>query len=133
MLKSDLYERLAQRFPQLSEKKDAGTAVSVILAAMQNALAGGQRIEIRDFGSFSVNTTPPRTGRNPKTGVSVLVPTRCRPHFKPGKALRERVALAPCPEATPPALSHAWPTHSERCPWITKPSHNSWKPPAITR
>lgn len=98
MLKSDLNERLAQRFPRLSEK-DAGTAVSLILAAMQDALAGGQRIEIRDFGSFSVNTTPPRTGRNPKTGVSVLVPIRHRPHFKPGKALRERVASAPSLDA----------------------------------
>lgn len=91
MLKSDLYERLAQRFPTLSEN-DARTAVSLIISAMQNSLTSGQRIEIRDFGSFCVFTTPPRTGRNPKTGVSVLVPLRRRPHFKPGKALRERVA-----------------------------------------
>lgn len=106
MLKSDLCERLAQRFPHLSEKV-TGTAVSLILAAMQDALAEGQRIEIRDFGSFRVNSAPPRTGRNPKTGVSVLVPLRRRPHFKPGKALRERVASAPSPDVTPPALSHA--------------------------
>jgi integration host factor subunit beta len=100
MLKSDLYERLAQRFPHLSEK-NAGTAVALILAAMQDTLAGGQRIEIRGFGSFSVSTIPPRTGRNPKTGVSVLIPVRHRPHFKPGKALRERVASAPLPDAAP--------------------------------
>lgn len=93
MLKSDLHDRLEQRFPQLSEK-GAGAAVSLILASMQDALAGGQRIEIRNFGSFSVNATPPRVGRNPKTDQSVLVPTRHRPYFKPGKALRERVASA---------------------------------------
>jgi integration host factor subunit beta len=90
MLKSELHDRLAERFPQLTEK-DVFEAVGRLLDALQTALADGGRIEIRGFGSFSVSRVPARWGRNPKTGETVLVPTKYRPHFKPGKALRERV------------------------------------------
>jgi integration host factor subunit beta len=93
MLKSDLNARLAKRFPELQEKSTV-LAVSLILEAMQAALANGGRIEIRDFGSFGVNPLAPRIGRNPKTGQQVFVPAKYRPHFKPGKALHERVACA---------------------------------------
>jgi integration host factor subunit beta len=58
---------------------------------MTDALAGGQRIEIRGFGSFALNYRPPRIGRNPKSGDRVQVPAKHVPHFKAGKELRERV------------------------------------------
>jgi len=58
---------------------------------MVNALAEGQRVEIRGFGSFSLHHRPPRVGRNPKTGESVSVGSKYVPHFKPGKELKERV------------------------------------------
>jgi integration host factor subunit beta len=58
---------------------------------MSLALANGERIEIRGFGSFSLHYRPPRVGRNPKTGSSVPLPGRHVPHFKAGKDLRERV------------------------------------------
>jgi len=58
---------------------------------MSGALASGERIEIRGFGSFSLNYRPPRTGRNPKTGDAVALSGKYVPHFKPGKELRERV------------------------------------------
>ena len=90
MTKSELIERLAQRFPQLGVK-DADYAVKVILDAMTIALGRGDRIEIRGFGSFALNYRPPRTGRNPKSGDKVLVPQKWVPHFKAGKELRERV------------------------------------------
>jgi integration host factor subunit beta len=90
MTKSELIERLAQRFPQLGVK-DADYAVKVILDAMTTALGRGDRIEIRGFGSFALNYRPPRTGRNPKSGDKVLVPQKWVPHFKAGKELRERV------------------------------------------
>lgn len=51
----------------------------------------GDRIEIRGFGSFALNYRPPRTGRNPKSGEKVSVPSKWVPHFKAGKELRERV------------------------------------------
>jgi integration host factor subunit beta len=93
MTKSELIARLAERFPQLVAK-DADLSVKMILDAMSEALAKGDRIEIRGFGSFSLNYRPPRVGRNPKTGAKVAVPAKYVPHFKAGKELRERVDIA---------------------------------------
>jgi integration host factor subunit beta len=58
---------------------------------MSDALADGERIEIRGFGSFSLHFRPPRQGRNPKTGEAVSLAGKHVPHFKPGKDIRERV------------------------------------------
>ncbi|MBK1679140.1 integration host factor subunit beta [Rhodocyclus tenuis] len=93
MTKSELIARLAERFPQLVAK-DADFAVKMILDAMSEALANGDRIEIRGFGSFALNYRPPRVGRNPKSGDKVSVPEKWVPHFKAGKELRERVDSA---------------------------------------
>jgi integration host factor subunit beta len=90
MTRSDLVEELAIRFSQLTHR-DAEFAVKTILDAMSDALVRGHRIEIRGFGSFSINRRPPRTGRNPRSGESVDIPEKRVPHFKPGKALREAV------------------------------------------
>ena len=90
MTKSELIARLAERNPRLVAR-DADEAVNTMLDAMTDALAGGQRIEIRGFGSFALNYRPPRIGRNPKSGDRVQVPAKHVPHFKAGKELRERV------------------------------------------
>ena len=90
MTRSDLVEALASRFGQLTHR-DAEFAVKAILDAMGDALVKGHRIEIRGFGSFSVNHRAPRIGRNPRSGESVMIPEKRVPHFKPGKALREQV------------------------------------------
>jgi len=90
MTRSDLVEDLANRFGQLTHR-DAEHAVKTILDAVSDALVRGHRIEIRGFGSFSVNRRPPRMGRNPRSGESVAIPEKRVPHFKPGKALREAV------------------------------------------
>ena len=90
MTKSELIAKLAARYPQLVAK-DTDFAVKMILDAMANSLAKGQRIEIRGFGSFGLNHRPPRVGRNPKSGEKVKVPEKYVPHFKAGKELRERV------------------------------------------
>jgi len=99
MTKSELIARLAERYPQLIAK-DADFAVNTILDAMTESLAVGQRIEIRGFGSFALNTRPPRVGRNPKSGEKVLVPEKRVPHFKAGKELRERVDIGANGDAT---------------------------------
>lgn len=96
MTKSELIDRLAQRFPQLVAR-DAEETVKVILGAMTDALTQGDRIEIRGFGSFSLNYRPPRVGRNPKSGATVHVAGKYVPHFKSGKELRERVDVVPEP------------------------------------
>ncbi len=90
MTKSELIQSLAATQPQL-DQRDVELAVKGLLERMSSALQAGERIEVRGFGSFSLHHRPARLGRNPKTGVSVQVPDRRVPHFKPGKELRERV------------------------------------------
>ncbi|MBW8055160.1 MAG: integration host factor subunit beta [Acidiferrobacterales bacterium] len=90
MTKSELISQLAAKQPQL-DYRDVELAVKELLAQMSSALASGERIEVRGFGSFSLHYRPPRIGRNPKTGASVAISDKYVPHFKPGKELRERV------------------------------------------
>ena len=91
MTKSELIEILSRRQPHL-KSDDVDLAVKSLVEMMGGALAQGERIEIRGFGSFSLHYRPPRLGRNPKTGDSVALPAKHVPHFKPGKELRERVS-----------------------------------------
>jgi len=90
MTRSDLIIAIASRFPNLMAK-DAEIAVKEILNAIGRSLAQGDRVEIRGFGSFSLNYHHARNGRNPKSGEAVLVPEKYVPHFTVGKDLRERV------------------------------------------
>jgi integration host factor subunit beta len=90
MTKSELIELLAERQPHLSQA-DVELAVRSVIDQLSKALADGERIEIRGFGSFCLHYRPPRMGRNPKTGEAVALPGKHVPHFKPGKELRERV------------------------------------------
>ena len=82
--KSELIAALAARYPQLTAR-DTDYAVKTMLDAMTQALASGQRIEIRGFGSFAVAALP-RIGRNPKSGEQVLVPGKQVPHFRPARS-----------------------------------------------
>ena len=90
MTKSELIEIIAQKQKHLPGK-DVELAVKHLLEIMSDALADGQRIEIRGFGSFSLHFRPPRQGRNPKTGDAVSLAGKHVPDFKPGKDIRERV------------------------------------------
>ena len=90
MTKSELIERIVTQQGQLSSK-DVELAIKSMLEQMSEALATGERIEIRGFGSFSLHYREPRIGRNPKTGQSVNLDGKFVPHFKPGKELRDRV------------------------------------------
>ena len=102
MTKSELIELIAAKQNHLPAK-DVELAVKQILEIMSDALAQGQRIEIRGFGSFSQHFRPPRQGRNPKTGETVALAGKYVPHFKPGKDLRERVNEPDTPELASPA------------------------------
>ena len=92
MTKSELIEKIAAVQNQLSAK-DVELAIKTMLDHMADALARGDRVEIRGFGSFSLNYRSARIGRNPKTGEQVNLEGKYVPHFKPGKELRERVNL----------------------------------------
>ena len=90
MTKSELITQLSDKFSQLVHK-DAELSVKTIIDSLGNTLSKGDRVEIRGFGSFSLNHRPARLGRNPKTGEKVNVPEKFVPHFKPGKELKNKV------------------------------------------
>lgn len=90
MTKSELIELIARKQTQFAQK-DVEIAVNQIVDSMIDTLSKGERIEIRGFGSFSLHHRKARVGRNPKTGATVELSDKRVPHFKPGKALRERV------------------------------------------
>lgn len=96
MTKSELIDVIAKEQNHLAYR-DVELAVKCMLEQMSQALASGERIEIRGFGSFSLHYRPPRNGRNPKTGESVALTGKYVPHFKPGKELRERVNESTAP------------------------------------
>jgi len=90
MTKSELIARLAEANPHLFQR-DVERIVSTIFDEITQALAEGDRVELRGFGAFSVKTRGSRTGRNPRTGESVDVGEKSVPYFKTGKKLRERL------------------------------------------
>lgn len=90
MTKSDLVLRLAERCPHLLQR-DVERIVNTVFDAISNALARGNRVELRGFGTFSVKRREARQGRNPRTGESVTVGEKCVPFFKTGKHFRDRL------------------------------------------
>jgi integration host factor subunit beta len=90
MTKSELIKLLTREHTQL-EGEDIALVVNLLLWQMTEALASGERVEIRGFGSFSLHFRPPRIGRNPKTGEPVALAGKHVPYFRPGKEMRDRV------------------------------------------
>jgi len=90
MTKNELIEKIALKLPHLT-CKDVELAVKYTFNLLSDSLSGGDRIEIRGFGSFSLRTRKARVGRNPKTGEPVALPPKNVPHFKPGKELKSMV------------------------------------------
>lgn len=90
MTGSELIQRLASKYKDLGIS-DIDAIVRTILLSIGDHLAKDGRVEVRGFGSFQNHIKPPKNGRNPKTGELVKVPAKRRPHFKPGKELRDRV------------------------------------------
>jgi integration host factor subunit beta len=74
-------------------KSEAAKVIQIFFDSMSDALAAGERVEIRGLCSFFVKEYKAYTGRNPKTGEKVLINPKKLPFFKSGKELRERVDL----------------------------------------
>jgi integration host factor subunit beta len=90
MTKSELIARLSERYPHLYQR-DVERIVNTVFDEITSALADGDRVELRGFGSFSVRRRNARVGRNPRTGATVNVEEKFLPFFKTGKELRERL------------------------------------------
>lgn len=90
MTKSDLILRLAELYPHLLQR-DIERIVGTVFDEISNALARGNRVELRGFGAFSIKQREARQGRNPRTGEAVAVDEKFVPFFKTGKQLRDRL------------------------------------------
>ena len=90
MTKSELIQRLADANPHLYQR-DVERIVTTIFDEITTALAGGDRVELRGFGAFSVKQRGSRVGRNPRTGEAVNVASKHIPYFKTGKQLRVKL------------------------------------------
>jgi len=89
MIRSELIKEVSENLEVT--KKQATVLVNTIFDSIIEALTKGDKVEIRNFGSFKVKTRGPRKGRNPKTGASVDVPEKKVPFFKPGKELKNLI------------------------------------------
>ena len=98
MTKADLVEQVAEAIGPGVTKKDCALVADAFLNAIKRALANGENIEIRGFGTFKVKKRKSRMARNPRTGEPVEVPARLVPVFKPSKIIRERVEELGLPE-----------------------------------
>ncbi len=93
VIKSELIVKLGRKQHHLSEK-DVAISVNAIIDKMIDCLKENGRIEIRDFGSFNLHHRPPRLAHNPKTGEKLTTEAKYAIHFKPGKAMKERINIS---------------------------------------
>jgi integration host factor subunit beta len=90
MIRSELIQKLADDNPHLYQR-DVEKIVNTVFEEIIEAMARGDRVELRGFGAFSVKKRDSRTGRNPRTGEAVDVEEKHVPFFKTGKLLRDRL------------------------------------------
>ncbi|MBS0564641.1 MAG: integration host factor subunit beta [Proteobacteria bacterium] len=90
MIRSELIQKLSDENPHLFQR-DVERIVNTIFEEIIEAMARGDRVELRGFGAFSVKKRDARAGRNPRTGEAVSVEQKHVPFFKTGKLLRDRL------------------------------------------
>ena len=90
MIRSELIQKIADDNPHLYQR-DVERIMNTIFEEIINAMARGDRVELRGFGAFSVKKRDARIGRNPRTGEAVDVEEKHVPFFKTGKLLRDRL------------------------------------------
>ena len=89
MTKAELVERVANQINLT--KKQTEVVVNTVFSSITDSLSEGKKVELRGFGSFRIRQRNARTGRNPKSGQKVEVPSKKVPFFKAGKELRQLV------------------------------------------
>ena len=90
MIKSELVLKITHKYPELYQR-DADLIVNTIFNEISEALARGDRVEIRGFGSFNTKKFEAHVGRNPKSGQKIPVEEKIKPVFKAGRELRKRI------------------------------------------
>ena len=112
MTKADLIEEVS-RVVEMT-RKESEVIVEAIFDSIVRSLRGGDKIEIRGFGSFRTRQRQPRVGRNPKTGARVEVPAKKIPYFKPSKELKD-VVNASAGQLPPPTRTEPQPAPAPNC------------------
>ncbi|MCJ2054745.1 HU family DNA-binding protein [Methylobacterium sp. J-070] len=84
MIRAELVAHSAGQNPHLTAQ-EREAVVRTLLGVITKARVQGDRVELRDFGTFSVRDRNPRVARNPRTGNTVTVPARAHVCFRPGK------------------------------------------------
>ena len=90
MIKSELVRKIIKTHPDLYQR-DADLIINTIFNEISEALARGDRVEIRGFGSFNTKETQARVGRNPKSGQKIPVEGKLKPVFRTGRELKKRI------------------------------------------
>jgi integration host factor subunit beta len=90
MIKSELVDRISLQNSHLY-RRAVENIINAMLGEIIAAMARGDRVELRGFGTFSVRNRSARTARNPRTGTAVAVEKKAHPFFKTGKEMRERL------------------------------------------
>mgnify|MGYP001173456902 CR=1 FL=1 len=99
MTKAEMVEKISAKINLT--KKDTERVVNIVFGSVISALAKGDKVELRGFGSFRIRSRDRRDGRNPRTGATVQIPPKEVPFFKAGKELREMVDNAdPAPASS---------------------------------
>ena len=88
MNKSQLISNIALKSDSFSED-DIEKSVNSILKLITQSLTNQDRVEVRNFGTFSIRYREERLSRNPKTGTTVLVEAKCHPYFRASKNLKQ--------------------------------------------
>ena len=88
MNKSDLVNNISNKFDSFTED-DIEKSVNSILELISKSLSKKQRVEIRNFGTFSIRSREERLSRNPKTGTSLIVEAKNHPYFRASKNLKQ--------------------------------------------
>ncbi|KLU67191.1 MULTISPECIES: HU family DNA-binding protein [Desulfosporosinus] len=89
MNKAELVSAVAEKAEM--SKKDAEKAVSAVFATIEESLAQNEKVQLVGFGTFEVKERAERTGRNPQTKETIVIPAAKVPGFKAGKALKDAV------------------------------------------
>ena len=89
MTKADIVEKASSAIDL--PKRKGEILVNTVLRSIIEALANGERVDLRGFGSFRISSRDDRQGRNPRTGEEIDIPAKRVPLFRAGKEFRLRV------------------------------------------
>ena len=89
MNKQELIADVSQRTG--GTKKEAEANIEALISSITDSLVNGEKVVLRNFGTFDVIKTKERRGVNPQTGESIMIPAKTKPKFTAGTGLKEMI------------------------------------------